>query len=447
MKKLILFFIVISATQLMTTLSIGQSNPEKVENLSSSRFIEFAPTLSGDGKTMIFQLMRKGRWYLFESRFEHDQWSDPEPLEGLNRQFEYIAGPSLSYNGQTLYFTAYQEDSDQMVNSEDIFYCQKVGGVWGEPVNIGKPVNSFMYEGYPSISADGNTIYFMRDNRDYPYDEDVKVHCFKLFRSKKDMFGNWQKPEELPYPVNFNCERSPKIMVDNKTLLFSSLRASGKGKFDLYQSKLQSNGMWTEPVPLDYLNTSNNDQSPCVSANGEEIYYYCDGDIYKAEIPSGKREFDKILLNGRVIDAVFKLGLSVNIQIINPYSGEIVSTLDNTESDGKFSLSLMKGMVYDFNIIQDNNYTYTFPLDLTNLSSQTEISMDFELFSNLNLTLDVVDKKTQEVISSDKRVYIRMSKTPREDIYLLKFQIDEYQEASTFLDLKEIRKVEIEPLF
>ena len=453
MKNLIVFFIAASFLQILLFPEKCLSQPAKVENLSSSRFIEFAPTLSGDGKTMIFQLMRKGRWYLFESRFEDDRWSDPEPLEELNNHFEYIAGPSLSYNGQTLYFTAYQEDSEQMVNSEDIFYCQKVGGVWGEPVNLGKPINSFMYEGYPSISADGNTLYFMRDNRDYPYDEDVKVHCFKLFSSTKDIFGNWQKPEELPYPVNFNCERSPKIMVDNKTLLFSSLRADGKGKFDLYQTKLQPNGMWTEPEALDYLNTSNNDQSPCISASGKEVYYYCDGDIYRGEIPSEKREFDEVILNGRVIDAVFKLGLSVNIQIVNPYSGKIVSTLDNTESDGKFSLSLMKGLVYDFNIIQDNNYTYTFPLDLTNLSNQTEISRDFELFSNLNLTMEVIDKKTQQLIPADKRVYIRMSKTPREDIYLLKFQIEAYQEASTFLDLKEIRKnpdysrrVEIEPL-
>ncbi len=293
----------------------------------------------------------------------------------------------------------------------------------------------------------------MRDNKENPFDEEVKVHCFKLFKSQKDMFGNWLEPEELPYPVNFNCERSPKIMIDNKTLMFSSVRGGGAGKFDIYVSKLQDNNMWSEPVALDFINSKENDQSPCISADGKTIYFYTNEDIYMAEIPEEAREFDQVELHGEVIDAVFKLGLSVNIQIVNPFSGQVVSDLDNTESDGKFSAMLNKGVVYDFNIIQDNNYTYTFPLDLRNLGTAKEVERKFELFSNLNLKIEVVDSQSKEIISTDKRVLIQMDKTPREDIYLLKFHIENYMEASMFFDLKEIRKnpdysrrIEVDPL-
>lgn len=446
--RFLLLIIGLAVTCFATAQSIS-----KVESISSNRFVEFGPAISGDGKTMVFQVLRKSRWYLYESYFNGETWSDPQSLESINRRFEYVAGPSLSYNGQTLYFTAYQEDSEMAVSSEDIFVSQKVGGIWMDPKSIGKPVNSFMYEGFPSISADGNTLYFMRDNKDHPFDEVVKVHCFKLFRAQKDMFGNWHEPEELPYPVNFNCERSPKIMIDNKTLMFSSVRGGGAGKFDIYVSKLQSNNMWTEPVPLDYINTNENDQSPCVSADGKNIYFYTNEDIYWAEIPEEHREFDQVQLNGQVIDAVFKLGLSVNIQIVNPFSGQVISDLDNTESDGKFTAMLNKGVIYDFNIIQDNNYTYTFPLDLRDLGNSKEAERTFELFSNLNLKMEVVDSQSKEIISNDKRVYIQMDKTPREDIYLLKFQIEDYMEASTFFDLKEIRKnpdysrrIEVDPL-
>ena len=447
-----ILFVIIFAVLSLPFLVSAQSIT-KVEPISSSRFVEFGPAISGDGKTMVFQVMRKNRWYLYESYSNGSAWTDPQPLESINRKFEYVAGPSLSYNGQMLYFTAYQESSEMAVSSEDIFVSQKVGGVWMDPQNIGKPVNSFMYEGFPSISADGNTMYFMRDNKEHPFDEEVKVHCFKLFKAQKDIFGNWHEPEELPYPVNFNCERSPKIMIDNKTLMFSSVRGGGAGKFDIYVSKLLDNNMWTDPVALDFLNTDENDQSPCISSDGKTIYFYTNEDIYMAEIPEEYREFDQVNLNGQVIDAVFKLGLSVNIQIVNPFSGQVLSDLDNTESDGKFKVRLNKGVVYDFNIIQDNNYTYTFPLDLRDLGTAKEVDRTFELFSNLNLKMEVVDSQSKEIISTDERVYIQMDKTPREDIYLLRFQIENYMEASTFFDLKEIRKnpdysrrIEVDPL-
>lgn len=426
-----------------------------IENISSSRYLEFAPAVSGDGKTMIFQQMRKDRWALLLSRLTSPGvWSQPEPLDQLNSRFMYISGPCLSYDGKTLYFTAYEEIPGATVNSEDIYFCKNVDGRWTDPENLGRPVNSFQYEGYPAISPDGRTLYFMRENMEYAKDKDAKVHCFVLYKSEKDVVGMWQDPVALPYPVNFNCERSPKIMTDGKTLMFSSLRANGKGGFDIYQSRLKSDGMWTEPEPLDYINTEQNDQSPCILPGGETIYFYCDGDIYEAPIPEDKREFGKITLFGRVIDAVYKLGLSVNIEIINKYSGERIAAFDNTESDGKFSVDLLKGLAYDFNIIQDNYFTYTFPLDLTDHKTQSYLEKDFELFSNLNLKIDVVDQKTQDFMPADQRVVIRMDRTPREEIYLLKFNVENYREASTFLDLNEVRrdpdfkkKVELVSLF
>jgi hypothetical protein len=413
-----------------------------VSNISNPRFIEFAPTLSGDGKIMVFQQMRKNRWYLYQSELlSNGTWSEPTPLEKINTRFNNISGggPGLSYDGKTLYFSAYEEVPDG-VSSEDIYFSKNIHGVWTDPVNLGKPINSFRYEGAPSISADGKTLYFMRENTEYLYDKDAKVHCFILYKSDMDENGNWKEPVALPYPVNFNCERSPKIMVDGKTLLFSSLRANGKGGFDIYQSRLNANGMWSDPVPLHFLNTSNNDQSPCITPNGETIYYYCDGDIYEAGIPKEGREFDKITLHGRVIDAVYKLGLSVNLEIINHYSKQVIAQFDNTESDGMFTMVLYKGVKYDFNIIQDNFFTYTFPLDLSEYRAHSSVEKDFELFSNLNLKMDVVDIKTQTPIPFDKRVVIMMDRTPREEIYLLKFNVENYWEASTFLDLNEVRK-------
>lgn len=454
MKKLVFIAGLSSLLSLFFFKSQAQERAV-VANVSSSRFIEFSPSLSGDGKLMVFQQMRKDKWMLFQSRQTSPGiWSDPEPLAKINSRFVSAFGPCISYDGKKLYFTAYEKDPEGSVVSEDIYVCKYIDGSWSDAQNLGRPVNSFHYEGYPTISPDDKTLYFMRENTEYAKDADADVHCFILYKSEKDIHGQWQEPTALPYPVNFNCERSPKMMQDGKTLMFSSLRANSKGGFDIYQSSMQANGMWSEPMPLDYINTIQNDQSPCIAPDGESIFYYCDGDIYQAAIPKEKREFDRITLYGRVIEAVYKLGLSVNIEIVNKYNGERIADFDNTESDGKFTVDLYKGLAYDFNIIQDNNFTYTFPLDLSDYKNEQYIERDFELFSNLNLKIDVVDKGSQNLIPADKRVMIRMDRTPREEIYLLKFNVENYLEASTFLDLNEVRKnpdfkkkVELESMF
>jgi hypothetical protein len=424
----------------------------KVEPLSSSKYIEFSPSISGNGKIMVFQRLVKDQWRFYESRLsENGSWNEPQPVESLNTQFGYLSGPCLSYDGNQLYFTAYQET--ELVNSEDIFMSERVNGIWQEAHNLGKPVNSFRFEGYPSISADGNTIIFMRENTDYDFDKENKVHCFKLFIAHKDKVGAWMEPEEIPYPVNFNCERSPKILYDNHTLLFSSLRSGGKGKFDIYSSKVDQNGIWSEPIPLHYLNTSENDQSPCLAGDGKSFYFYSDGDIFQVNIPEDQREYDLIEVRGNVIDAIYRVGLSVNLQILDPYNQEVEAFLDNTESDGKFNVNLLKGRIYYLDIIQDNNYTYSFPLDLTNLRGKKFHEAEFELFSNLNLKMEVVDKNTTLPIDPSLKIRIQLDKTPLKDTYMMRFFVKNFKEESSILKLEEVRKnpdfkrrVELTPL-
>jgi len=412
---------------------------QKISELSSSKYIEFSPSITGDGQKIVFQRMIKGSWAFYESTMKSDgNWKEPQPIDQINKRFEYVSGPSISYNGKNLYFTAYQETD--LVNSEDIFVASYENGQWQEPQNLGKPVNSFHFEGYPSISPDEQTIYFMRENQENEFDKDHKVHCFKLYSASKGPDGKWQEPQELPYPVNFNCERNPRILYDQRTLMFSSIRADGSGKFDIYASQIDQNGIWSDPNKVDYLNTDENDQSPCLSADGTSFFYYTDSDIYSAEIPELERAFDQVQLKGKIIDAIYKVGLSVNLEVVDPYNDRRVAYLDNTESDGLFSVSLYKGRLYHLNIIQDHNFTYTFPLDLTRLRGKKEYETTFELFSNLNLKFDVIDISTGMPISSDLRINIRMDRAPLEDTYILKFHVKNYQEASSILKLQEIRK-------
>src|SRR6478609_5957167 len=70
-------------------------------------FAEFAPTISADGKIMIFESDRGGKdahWRLYISYLIKGVWSEPKDMEVINNFVErenFLGGPCLSYDGTT----------------------------------------------------------------------------------------------------------------------------------------------------------------------------------------------------------------------------------------------------------------------------------------------------------------------------------------------------------
>ncbi len=198
-----------------------------VESLNDSTAVEYAPSVSADGKTLIFETNITGSYKLYESKKdESGNWTKPFPINKINNygdSTDFIGGPSLSFDGNTLYFFG----SFGRGQDENIYYSRRSTDGWSEPVDIGLPINSEGYEGFPSISADGKTLYFVRRNDAGPSDKDLQkldIFCESIFRSYKDEDGLWTNPIKLPAPINKDCEKAPKIMADGKTLIFSSNR-------------------------------------------------------------------------------------------------------------------------------------------------------------------------------------------------------------------------------
>src|SRR5690606_14805681 len=83
------------------------------------------------------------------------------PLWGINTPDPELF-PSLSADGQTLYFTRRMNGID-----EDFFYAKPdTCGGWQSARNMGSPPNTLQQEAAQFISADGHYLFFMRcDNR------------------------------------------------------------------------------------------------------------------------------------------------------------------------------------------------------------------------------------------------------------------------------------------
>jgi outer membrane protein OmpA-like peptidoglycan-associated protein len=199
--------------------------------------------------------------------------------------------------------------------------------------------------------------------------------------------------------VNIGCERDPRIMADNHTLIFSSIRTGGKGKFDLYQSKLVNEGTWTEPVPLDFVNTPENDQSPCISAAGEIMYYYSRNDIYSITVPESFRQLINVTLHGRIYDENTNKALPAEIQLNNITKNRYFR-YHNDPSTGEYSLVLGAGNSYTLDFTSPGYTSKGVTLDLSRQARYEEVERSIALTDRFPVHVMVVDKDLQVPVTS-----------------------------------------------
>ncbi|TAG54637.1 MAG: hypothetical protein EAZ27_08645 [Cytophagales bacterium] len=357
-------------------------------NICSSFFDEFAPSISADGRTLIYQSNKDGEYKLYESKLQSSNfWSVPLPINEVNKygsKQDLVAGPSISYDGNTLYFCASYIDS---YGDLDIYYSSRTANGWGKPINIGRTINSADYEGFPCISADGKRLYFTRILQTQQQGED----CFKIMYSERSEKGGvWGTPKELPSPINSGCDKAPRIMSDNKTLVFASIREGGKGNFDLYTSHMNDEGEWDEPKSMTFVNTSAKEQYATVDAAGENMIYYTGQNLYSIAIPMEFRQGKNITLQGYITDLKNGKPLEGNITIRDAATTQILSTL-NASADGRYTAVLSAGKKYLLEYYKQGYNIKTQDYDFVDEKDYREIKADVALFNDINIKILPID--------------------------------------------------------
>ncbi len=397
MKKVLLIILIFSFyTQAQIRRPLGPP-------VNTPQFNEYAPSISANNKTMIFETDRagEGKWELYyTTKNEKNKWAVAKPITNINKvgkDNDLIGGPSISYDGKTLFFFASFEGGK---GDMDIYYSTWNGTDWSEPKTLGETVNTKAYEGFPSVSADGKNLYFIRDSFSKRKD---KALCYSIWLSKKQEDGSWGVAEKLPAPINGDCEKSPRIMADNRTLIFSSIRKDGVGGFDLYQSFQEDDGSWATPVNLEYINTEEDDQFASVSAAGDLMYYYTSGDIYTVTIPDKYRKYKLVTVDGKVIDAITKQPIATKITSKSNNSKErAISTI--VDANGLFSMIYRVGSKYELSTTLLNDYfPYKGSMDMTTAKETDNIEKNIELIpKKIPYQFQLLDKETKAILKDPK---------------------------------------------
>ncbi|MDH5475839.1 MAG: OmpA family protein [Cyclobacteriaceae bacterium] len=403
MKNFVLSIIVLSLSTILFAQKIenrttgGDVEKKMVENINLDKFIDFAPSISADGKTMIFESDRAKGWKLFETKLdENGNWSTPVSIESINnfgRKNDLIAGPNISYDGNSLYFFGFFMLSSE---SEDIFVSNREAEGWSAPTPLGLPINTDGYEGFPSVSSDGKSMFFIRVNESNPVFVDSlgnEEPCFEVWEATKNENNQWNEPNKLPAPINLGCERSPKILADGNTLLFSSIREGGQGLYDMYQTNRQTDGNWSTPISLDFVNTIENDLSPCISASGDLMYFYSNEDIYQVQIPPKYRQQKNITVEGYVTTKDGFEAVPARVLIKDEISGALISEIENNVIDGWYSLVLTKGHHYTIEFVNENYLPVAHSYDLRELEEYREEHVNAIMSNKINVLGEIVDEE------------------------------------------------------
>lgn len=146
--------------------------------------------------------------------------------EKVNTENTWESQPSVTSDGKTLFFVS---DRDGGLGGYDIYKTTKdQNGDWGMPENLGATINTAGNEKSPFIHTDSQTLYFSSDGH-------MGLGGYDIFLSKLNENGEWGEPKNIGYPINsFDDDVGFFVSTDGHYGYFASNKFDGFGGWDLY---------------------------------------------------------------------------------------------------------------------------------------------------------------------------------------------------------------------
>ncbi|MEZ7931500.1 MAG: OmpA family protein [Flavobacteriales bacterium] len=373
--------------------------PRNLGKSINSENLEYFPSLTGDGKTLVYTRVVKDQNAIMRGGKQEDlyasttnklnEWEVSEKFSSQINSPYNEGAPTITADGNFVIFTScvgrdgYGGDRTGK-GSCDLFYARKLGKKWSKPRNLGAPINTKHWESQPCFSADGRTLYFVRAiitkrGRHDPGIQDIYV-------TKLSDKGYWSLPKKLPNTINTpGREESVFIHPDGQTLYFGSNGHTGMGGMDLYLSRLQDNGEWGTPENLGYpINTCDNENSIIVSPNGDLAYFASDRDgglggldLYSFELPEKAKPFLTTFMRGKVYDSESQIPLGATISVIDLKTRKVLLKTKADKLNGEYLVNIPTNKELAINVYKTGYFFYS--KNFTPTNSKEPILIDIPL--------------------------------------------------------------------
>jgi len=253
------------------------TNPKMLApNFISTEEQEFGAVFNKKGTEFYFGVDVGKRNEIRYTKMLSGSWT--KPITILSHERYGYNDPFLSNDENRLYFISKRAiDGKGAIKDVDIWYVEKNGDDWSEPINAGPNINTSGDEYYISFTNDG-TMYFASNGhtRKDTTRKDHDIYYTKIVDNE------FQEPVLLDSAVNTTAyEADVFVAPDESYLIFCSIRAEGFGRGDLYISFKKPNGNWTKAVNMGKeINSENYEYCPFVTKDGKYLLYTSNQDIY-----------------------------------------------------------------------------------------------------------------------------------------------------------------------
>lgn len=294
MTRISLFILFLSVFSVSAQQHIGFNKPPALAEIFGKDFISTGTSerdfaLSPDGTELFYTLQSPQGIFqtiVYSKKDSKGNWSKPE-VASFAGKFSDLE-PAFTADGKKLFFSSNRPVSGSAIKDFDIWVVEKANGKWGEPSNLGLPVNTAADEFYPSITKTGN-LYFTAAYTNGIGKEDI-------FMAKSEN-GKYGEPVVLDTAVNskmyeFNAFVSP----EEDFIIFTSYgRKDDKGRGDLYMSMKDASGNWQPAKNLSMLNSGKLDYCPFVSFDKKILFFTSERNSLKSSFVDRPAKIDELV--------------------------------------------------------------------------------------------------------------------------------------------------------
>lgn len=335
-------------------------SPYIVKNVSTD-LNEYFPMISPDNELMFFtrKVNRAHKGDLVSNIKEEFTWAKRNDMNSPfnsgtplkppfnDGTFESYGAATLSVDNKEMIICGCKVEKiqGQMYKNCDLYsttYRRTGAGgndyIWTPLKNLGTNINTQNgWEGQPSLSADGNTLYYAT-NRPNSQNTDI-------YSANRKEDGTW----ELAQPFNLintpGIDKSPFIHPDNETFYFVSSvskQRKGLGGTDIYYMRKNKQGKWGAPINIGYpINTKEDEIGLFVSIDGKDAYYSSryrgNWNIYAFDLYKAARPQEVVVIKGKLAATSDSALQNVEIQVSYSNTSEVTTTTVNG-NDGKYAV-------------------------------------------------------------------------------------------------------------
>lgn len=329
-----------------------------LSNAINSQYPDYTPVLNGQGNLMYFTSRRKGNvgnkktidgTYKAEDIYVASKnadgfWNPATLLAGKINTNKNEAITWMSANGKKIIFC----------QNEDMFESSLVNGVWSKPAAI-ELINSAYRETHATYSPDGNILFFTTDDPAL-----ATVGGLDICMVKRDASsGAWGEPMLVPNINTALNEESPTMLVDGKTLYFSSQGFDGMGGYDIFTTTLGQDMVAAAPTNLGFpLNSAGNEPFISFGADGKKALLSSDRGVDRQQDIYEVTFLDKlsIPLLVEVYDADTKELINSTVKVMDGKKGHQEIYMDNV-TPGVFGADELNLGTHYVIQVTANNYT------------------------------------------------------------------------------------------